>query len=527
MIPVLYDELDNLFPTPHDFPNKETIVKGNIPSHLVGYLVDTMSCKVTEERNGQYELILTYPVTGKLFDKIYPTQCIMVKPNQVDDPQLFRIYRTSKVLRGILTVYARHISYDLCGVDYDKNYALITPAPAPQAWINTFCLDSNFVGKSDIATTAQVYGDQHVFASVRSFLGGKEGSVLDTFGGEYLWDNFVVNLKSARGSNKGITIDYGKNMTEMTLTDDADTKYTAVTPFARYYNSSGEEVIKVGSSISTGYWGGYEWTKILDVTEMLGLESDEVPTNQDIADAANAWIADQTFGTVTLDVSTTEPSMLWYVTLGLCDTVKVRHPRMGVDQSMKVVGYEYDSLIEKYTKITLGKNAGNLAGTVNDIETAVATMKKEKTKFSSGSKSVDLAGGVITLYDGTHTTKLTAGIGERVHSDSSVSLSSGTTMQNLGDFTLTKGLWAISITVRFNSNATGRRAANLSNTSGGSAYNVRWGNTTAAVNGAYTYLHLSSSIDVTAASAQFYINAYQNSGSALTTAYAWDAVRVY
>lgn len=133
----------------------------------------------------------------------------------------------------------------------------------------------------------------------------------------------------------------------------------------------------------------------------------------------------------------------------------------------------------------------------------------------------------VYLYDGADTSILTAGIGKRVHSDSSVSLSSGTTMQNLGDFTLTKGLWMVSVTVRFNSNATGRRAMNISNTSGGSAYNVRWGNTSAAVNGAYTYLHLASSIDVTAANATFYINAYQNSGGSLTTAYAWDAVRVY
>ena len=147
--------------------------------------------------------------------------------------------------------------------------------------------------------------------------------------------------------------------------------------------------------------------------------------------------------------------------------------------------------------------------------------------IDDNTNDVDVTPTGISISDGVDTTTFTAGIGKRVHSDSSVSLSSGTTMQNLGDFTLTKGLWMVSVTVRFASNATGRRAMNISNTSGGSAYNVRWGNTSAATNGAYTYLHLSSSIDVTAASATFYINAYQNSGSALTTAYAWDAVRVY
>lgn len=161
--------------------------------------------------------------------------------------------------------------------------------------------------------------------------------------------------------------------------------------------------------------------------------------------------------------------------------------------------------------------------------TKQATITAEEIVFGytgdSNETTVSRTG--ITLTDGVDTSVLTAGIGKRVHSDSSVSLSSGTTMQNLGDFTLTKGLWIVSVTVRFNSNATGRRAMNISNTSGGSAYNVRWGNTSAAVNGAYTYLHLASTIEVTGSSAQFFINAYQNSGGSLTTAYAWDAVRVY
>ena len=402
MIPLLYDELDNLYTS----GDKESVVKANIPSHLIGYLAHAMSCKVTEERNGQYELILTYPSSGKLFDEILPCRCLMVKANQIDDPQLFRIYKTSKVLRGILTVYARHISYDLSGVDYDKQYAGIAPAPAPETWLNTFLLNTNFVGKSDIATTGQVAPNRHVFASVKSFLGGMEGSVLDVFRGEYHWDNFVVNLDAARGSDKGIIIEYGKNLTEMTLADDSDDNYTAIRPFARYYANNGEERVAVGNSISTGIWNGYEWTKILDVTESLGLESGEVPTNAQMAAAANAWWAQQTPDALTLDVSTTEPSK--YATLGLCDIVKVRHPRMSVDTTLKVVGLEYDSLAEKYTQITLGQTAGNLAGTVNDITVAMAQMKKEKPIFTNGSKTVDLSGGIATVYDGTNTAKLTA-----------------------------------------------------------------------------------------------------------------------
>ena len=78
MIPVLYDDLPGLFPSGSSQSNKEAIVKANIPSHMIAYLPEAMSCKVTEERNGQYELILTYPMSGKQFERIYPGQCVMV-----------------------------------------------------------------------------------------------------------------------------------------------------------------------------------------------------------------------------------------------------------------------------------------------------------------------------------------------------------------------------------------------------------------------------------------------------------------
>lgn len=135
--------------------------------------------------------------------------------------------------------------------------------------------------------------------------------------------------------------------------------------------------------------------------------------------------------------------------------------------------------------------------------------------------------GRIQLSRGALSSTLEAGIGERVHSDTSLTLTSGTTLQYLADFSLTKGTWMVSVSVRFASNATGRRAISLSNTSGGSAMNLRWGNNATATNGTYTYLHLASSIVVTGAQSQYYINGYQNSGTGLTVEVAWDAVRVY
>ena len=77
MIPILYS----------------TITEGVVPTtYGVGPLTDCLSCEVTEERNGSYELTLSYASQGIHAEDIVPNACIMAKPNFTDGPQLFRIY---------------------------------------------------------------------------------------------------------------------------------------------------------------------------------------------------------------------------------------------------------------------------------------------------------------------------------------------------------------------------------------------------------------------------------------------------
>lgn len=82
----------------------------------IGVLADTISCLVTEERNGAYELTLKYPLNGSLYGEIKKERIIKAKPNDLSDPQAFRIYRITIPINGIITIYAEHISYDLINI---------------------------------------------------------------------------------------------------------------------------------------------------------------------------------------------------------------------------------------------------------------------------------------------------------------------------------------------------------------------------------------------------------------------------
>ena len=85
-------------------------------SNGLGVLNDCVSAVVREERNGVYELTMEYPADGIHFSDISARCIILAKPNPTDSPQPFRIYRITKPIGGIVTIYAQHISYDLSGV---------------------------------------------------------------------------------------------------------------------------------------------------------------------------------------------------------------------------------------------------------------------------------------------------------------------------------------------------------------------------------------------------------------------------
>ena len=80
----------------------------------IGRLTDAIECKVTEERNGGYELFMKYPTTGILFSKIQNEYIIVAKPSYNAKRQAFRVYNIHASLTGsVCEIYARHISYDL------------------------------------------------------------------------------------------------------------------------------------------------------------------------------------------------------------------------------------------------------------------------------------------------------------------------------------------------------------------------------------------------------------------------------
>lgn len=402
MIPILYAK------------NESTFTHNGI-----GFLKDATKCTVTEERNGSYECSLQYPITGQWYDQITEGCIIKAKANDTSEPQLFRIYKSSKPLKGIVTYSAEHISYDLNGIPtLGFSVKNVTPQAAITRAIQDAGLPSAFTAISDISTLNS--STILTPCSVRAILGGQAGSVLDVWGGEFEFDNFVVKLHKHRGSDRGVSIEYGKNLKDLKQEANIADCYTHLMPYARYsQDGEGDEKIEVYVYLSEKVLPlnnaeniGHSKAYIMDFTDRFG--EGETVTEEALRAKATAYAAAAELGVPKVNI-TVSFIQLWqteeYKNIAplervmMCDTVAVRFSKLGVTASAKVIKTTYNTLEEKYDSVELGDAKSSFADTVNKQQAAIEEIKTSVQKGQAAAteqlkKAIANATSLITGHSG-------------------------------------------------------------------------------------------------------------------------------
>lgn len=365
-------------------------------SYGKGALVDCIKCEVTEERNGAYELEMEYPITGAHFDDIELRDIIWAKPNYADAPQAFRIYFMSTPIEGVVTITARHLIYDLSGIPVVPFTA--TSASAACAGLLSHALvESPFQIGTQIGTIADFKVD--VPSSVRSWFGGKEGSLIDVYGGEWAYDNYTATLKAARGQDRGVVIRYGKNLIDFEQENNCEEVYTGV--LAYWADDEGHQVRTNIINVA----GDYSFRRILVLD--LSAEYEEQPTKAQLTARAQTYIEANNIGVpkvnITLDwVQTSELDDR----VDLCDTVLVKFELIGVSAKAKCISTTWDVLKDRYSRIEFGDPKTNITDTIAGMQEAE---KKQETSVSNAmlraiANATALitgnSGGYVILQDG-------------------------------------------------------------------------------------------------------------------------------
>ena len=342
MIPILYE-------------NNEILFIGN----GLGRLRDCISCVVTEERNGIYECNFEYPVNGAHYNEITYGRIIAVEHDYSNDVQPFDIVSASKPINGAVKFHAVHISYRQSKlVAYGTNVSTIEDA---------FDLLGNSVPTNPFAYDSTVTGSGYMSAadgeprSVRSLLGGVEGSILDTYGGEYEWNKFNVFLHRSRGRYQPFSIRYGVNLLDYNEDIDYSETYSSIIPYWKGTDENQAPIFVIGDrqdySQSTNTGRGE--TVAVDLTDKF----ESKPTKAEVETMGQTYLANQQptipkrnikVDFVRLEDSDEYKQFANLFNCKLCDTIRVIFPMYNMIGDFKIVKTVYNVLLEKYDEIELG-----------------------------------------------------------------------------------------------------------------------------------------------------------------------------
>ena len=373
----------------------------------LGALSDAISCIVTEERNGLYELEMQYPQSGIHFSEIQNRCIIYAIPSPYREAQPFRVYRITRPINGIATIYAQHISYDLAGIPVNP-FTAGSAAEALSGMASHTAVESPFSFWTDKSTTANF--SVLVPSASRSVLGGVEGSILDVYGGEYLFDKFFVRLYNQRGNDNGVVIRYGKNLTDVEQDANISSVATGVLPY--WVGAEGELV--QGNIVNVD--GTFDFVRIMTIDFSSDFENQ--PTASELETRAMQYIKSNKIGVPSVSISVsfvqleqTEEykDLALLEKCDLCDTVTVQFEALGINAKSEIVRIITDVLLERYESVEVGDIRSNIAYTIADqqqkIEKAPTTSAMQKAINNATNWLTGADGYVIAVKDDNGTWK--------------------------------------------------------------------------------------------------------------------------
>nr|DAF33619.1 MAG TPA: tail protein [Caudoviricetes sp.] len=381
MKPILYDSTEKQFTT-----------------NGIGTLADAISCTVIEERNGSYELEMEYPLGGINYDEIRNNRIILAIPSDGQKAQPFRVFKITRPIGGVVKIYAVHLSYDLSGIP-------VAPFTANDCSSALNGLKSN----SMIANPFEVWTDisgsgkykQNSPASFRSRLAGTDGSILDSFGkgAELEFDRLTVKVHQNRGRDNGVTIRYGKNLTDLKQQESIENVRTGVIAYWYKEENNTQDVI-VGEIQYLENHTDYpkENIHVLDCSA----DFEKKPDKQQLNTRAKQYIKANNIGVpkVSIDVSFIQ---LWQTEeyknivslerVSLCDTVHVVFDKLGVNAVAKVIKTEFDVLNERYIKITLGEARSSFGEAIREAtKSTIQPLVKSMVNIAVSNATANISG---------------------------------------------------------------------------------------------------------------------------------------
>lgn len=386
--------------TVYDKSDTTNLSKNAYNSQGLGALPDFLEATVSAKLNGALFFKGTYPVNGVNSQYLVDQNILQMFVDETRPRQRMRIYLTeTNPIDNTITVEAEPIFNDIrrSVVNlYDTGTSSVT---AQQAFnvakqLAKPTISTRFTFNSTVSTTTPVKIEK---ANMLEFFGGKEGSILDRFHGEFEKDNNMLRHVTRLGTDHKIKAIYTKNLTGLNLEVDSQSVLIGVYPYISAEGDEQPEIRLPEEVVFTEYANQYEHGYI----EFVDFK-DKAKDEASLRSAATSWLKTNVekqkplvTGEIELVPLKNQQGYEKFVQLesvSMGDGVDVYHPLLNVTMSARVVEYTYNVITNSYEKLVIGsvkpnflententasdlinnaidqlKNGGSMSQIINDI----------------------------------------------------------------------------------------------------------------------------------------------------------------
>lgn len=343
-----------------------------------GPLMDAIAPKVTRERNGVYNLTFSYPVKSLLFKELVLGRWIVADagPSQTAKAQRFEIVEITKPKNGLVTVYCEHYRYQLLRaiVKLGQKYENVNAQVALNLLWGQMEPKGDFAFYSTIGKTSSIdFTDPSKFKNVQEALGGVQGSILDNFGGEYLFDNNQVFLRQNAGVERDVIIAYGKNLTDISQEESIENTYTSVYGWANAGGEDNQIITLPEVYIDSAYIGNYSQRRI----QMVDFSQDKPENVTQLRALVRNYIKNNKIGVPKISItakyedlasSVMDKSLKNLERIDLCDWVTILFNDLNINTRAQIIKTVWDVELEKFDSLDLGETATNMSQVITDSQ---------------------------------------------------------------------------------------------------------------------------------------------------------------
>lgn len=352
-VPILYDKANNDYSTLG-----------------LGLLKEANNVFATRKRNNFPYLEFAYPVFGVLFSQLEKGKKVVVDvgPGARSKRQRFEIVRITKPQNGLVSVYCEHIALitEKTALNKGQKHTAISAQEALNQWRALLVPQRDFTVFTDLTTvTSMDFSEVGHFESAAEALGGKEGSILQKYNGEYIFDNNEIRLMREGGKETGVVIAYGKNLVDLVQEETIESTYTSIRPYARANEEGASELVLPEVILDSSHVDKFPERRV----QTVDLSSRNPQTVAELRQFGQYYISSNLVGLprVNLKVkfadlysATGEEQHRLLEQLELYDTVTVAFNKLGVNVNAKINQTVWNVLLDKYESIEIGDSRATL-----------------------------------------------------------------------------------------------------------------------------------------------------------------------